>query len=87
MQIPEQQHRKSRLLLIEDDPIVRAFIFKVLGPEGYEVVQADGALSARNILSFDTKFDCILLDLGLEDGEGLDLMSELRERPELRHVP
>jgi CheY-like chemotaxis protein/anti-sigma regulatory factor (Ser/Thr protein kinase) len=78
---------KSRVLLVEDDPIVRAFIVHELGRRGYTVIEADSALAARNIVSYDTRFDCILLDLGLPDSEGLDLLAELREQPGLRNVP
>ncbi len=78
---------KSRVLLVEDDPIVRAFIVNELAGRGHAIVEADSALAARNVVSHDTRFDCILLDLGLPDSEGLDLLTELREHPGLRHVP
>ena len=69
--------RSSRILVVDDDPEMRALLLDVLTSEGYEVVEAkDGteavlALRAR-------KFDLILMDKNMPGPSGLDLLPGFR---------
>jgi DNA-binding NarL/FixJ family response regulator len=69
----------TRILLIEDDPRVRAAVRMLLaGSTRYELA-AEGASVARGIeLARDAKPDVLLLDLGLPDGSGADVLRALR---------
>lgn len=77
-----------RLLLVEDDRELRATLRSSLILEGYEVITA-ASLSEANAIYAQTQvegenktqaFDLILLDLGLPDGDGSELLSRLRRR-------
>nr|WP_225877821.1 response regulator [Alkalibacter mobilis] len=69
---------KSKILIIEDDKYISNFIAVSLEKQGYEVLVADSA--ACGLFMFSSHHpDLILLDLGLEDRDGLEIISELRE--------
>jgi DNA-binding NtrC family response regulator len=69
--------KQPRILVVDDDPEMRALLLDVLSNEGYEVVEAkDGteavlALRAR-------KFDVILMDKNMPGPSGLDLLPGFR---------
>jgi two-component system, OmpR family, KDP operon response regulator KdpE len=66
------------VLLIEDEPQMRRFLRAALENEAYRLVEAG---TAREGLAHATgqNPDIILLDLGLPDGDGIDLTRRLRE--------
>lgn len=73
-----------RLLVVDDDPLVRLLVRETLGgPLGGPVIDEAETLSiARGLLHLQ-RYDCMLLDLGLPDGDGGSLLDELAgpERP------
>jgi DNA-binding response OmpR family regulator len=66
-----------RLLLLEDDEATAAFLSDNLAADGFRVVCASGAREGWNALELRSP-DLLLLDLGLPDGSGLDLLDRLR---------
>ncbi|MEM7205198.1 MAG: response regulator transcription factor [Planctomycetota bacterium] len=67
---------QQRLLLVEDDLRIRAELTDALAAQGFDVEVAVSVASARAALL--RSYDVVLLDLGLPDGDGLDLCRELR---------
>lgn len=65
-----------RLLLVEDDLRIRRELVDALQAAGYSVEVAASFAAARQAL--ESRRDLVLLDLGLPDGDGLDLCRELR---------
>src|SRR3954452_13049280 len=65
------------LLLVEDDPLVRAFLSDNLIADGYEVLAADTVHDATRLLEF-RRPDLAIVDIGLPDGSGLDLVTRVR---------
>jgi DNA-binding response OmpR family regulator len=66
----------ARILLIEDDERIRIELLDALRASGFDV---DVSMLARHArLALEREYDLILLDLGLPDGDGLDLCRELR---------
>lgn len=77
---------KSVVLLIDDEPSVQFGFSAYLGKTGYQVQTAGSITEARNKLVHGS-FDIILLDLSLPDGNGLDLIAEIRQNhPEVALV-
>ena len=68
-----------RLLLVEDDPALGEGIRVALKPEGYTVDWLQDGRSALHALTHET-FDLAVLDLGLPDMDGLEVLRRLRER-------
>jgi two-component system KDP operon response regulator KdpE len=66
------------VLVVDDEPPIRRFLRTSLAASGYRVVEAADAESAQRLLSAE-KPDLVILDLGLPDRSGLELISELRK--------
>ena len=71
-----------QILIVEDDPALSQGIRLALGQEGRQFVQAGTIGQAERELAERT-FDLLILDLNLPDGNGLDLLSRLRDRSAL----
>ena len=71
------------ILLIEDEPRIRAFIARGLGAEGFTVDERDdGQLGLRRAL--EVEYDLVVLDLQLPALDGLSVLRVLsRQRPQL----
>lgn len=67
-----------RVLVIDDEPAIRKLLRMGLATQGHQVLEASNARSALQHLATDP--DLVVLDLGLPDMEGLDLLREMRER-------
>jgi two-component system, OmpR family, response regulator MprA len=74
----------GRLLVVEDDPQVRAMLARALGYEGFEVTCVpDAAGAMAGMRTADPEL--MLLDLLLPDEDGLEVCRRLREQGE--HIP
>lgn len=70
-----------RLLLVEDHPDTSHVMERLLRGVGYDVTTANGVTSAiRAFEAAPAPFNVVVSDIGLPDGNGLDLMRELRVR-------
>jgi DNA-binding response OmpR family regulator len=65
------------VLIVDDEPSIRLLCRVNLELEGYRVVEASGLADARRSLEEDG-VDLLLIDLHLNDGDGRDLVEELR---------
>jgi two-component system, OmpR family, KDP operon response regulator KdpE len=66
-----------QVLVIEDEPGIRAVLRVLLKAEGYRCIEADTALRAE-IEARSHKPDLLLVDLGLPDGDGLKVIQRVR---------
>ena len=67
-----------KILIIEDEPSLREVIEREMRGEGYVVESASDFLSAETKIA-GYSYDCILLDIMLPGGSGLDLLAKLRD--------
>lgn len=71
-----------KVLLVEDDRDLRQTLRDALSVEGYEVVASGSAADAnavlRHTMTSDAPLDLLVLDLGLPDGDGSDLLRNVR---------
>lgn len=70
----------SRILVVEDDPVLQEQLLRLFAREGLEVRGARTSEEARAALA-DERPDCVVLDLGLPDDSGLTLLRQLRDAP------
>lgn len=66
------------VLVVEDEPPMRKFIRASLSSHGYRVLEAERVAEAVALMTGHNP-DIVLLDLGLPDGDGIDLTRQLRE--------
>jgi two-component system, OmpR family, KDP operon response regulator KdpE len=66
-----------QVLIIEDEPAIRAVLRVLLEAQGYRCVEADTAARAE-IEAKSHKPDLLLVDLGLPDGDGLKVIRHVR---------
>jgi two-component system, OmpR family, KDP operon response regulator KdpE len=70
--------RPATILVIDDEPPIRRFLHTTLAAAGYQVVEAETAAQASRLLASE-KPDLLILDLGLPDRSGLELIAEIRD--------
>jgi two-component system KDP operon response regulator KdpE len=66
------------ILVVEDDPQLRRFLRTALGAQGYRLVEAE-SVSGGLIAATTHNPELILLDIGLPDGDGIELTRRIRE--------
>ena len=69
---------KPKILVVEDEARIANFTCAVLSANGYETIRASTAREAALMLSSHCP-DLVILDLGLPDGDGLDIIRTARE--------
>ena len=75
----------ERLLIIEDDPLVRRMTQQLLNRRGYRAIAVSTCAEAQ--ATFNGLFDLVVSDAILPDGNGLDLIRQLqRQRPNLHCI-
>ena len=70
--------RLSRILVIDDEPQILRFLRTALAAQDYEVLEAADAATGLK-LALSAAPDAILLDLGLPDGDGKELIASIRQ--------
>ena len=69
---------KYRILLVEDDAKISALVVAILEASGYQVLLARSCSMAKTIYASHMP-DLIILDLGLPDMDGMNLLDDVRE--------
>ena len=71
------RHETPTLLLVEDDPVLSTFLADNLTADGFELVLADSVRDGLRELEY-RRPDLAIVDLGLPDGSGLELLARVR---------
>lgn len=75
-----------RVLVVEDEPTMRELLRDMLYKAGAtRVTECDDVAGARMAFA-DEEFQIIMLDLGLPDGDGHELMREFKRAKESQHI-
>ena len=75
------------ILLVEDDPDQKALGELRITMAGYQVRSVDHAKALSRYLREELRPDLMLLDVMLPDGNGFDILAQLRGRPEFATLP
>ncbi len=67
-----------RVLIVDDESTLRTALFRLLDRKGYQVVTAQRLDEARNFMTPEKPFDLAIIDMNLPDGNGLDLIGEVK---------
>jgi two-component system KDP operon response regulator KdpE len=67
----------TKILIVDDEPAIRRFLKASLETEGFQVVPAENAAQALSAIA-QAKPDLMILDLGLPDLDGMDVIRQVR---------
>jgi two-component system, OmpR family, KDP operon response regulator KdpE len=69
-----------KILVVDDEPPIRKLLRVGLSTQGYQILEAPNGKTSLDLL--EQKPDLVILDLGLPDMQGLDLLRTMRARNE-----
>lgn len=75
----------GKVLIVEDDPMIRALEKVLLRDTGYEVHECERG-DAALAKALEVEPDLVLLDIGLPGLDGLDVLEQLKAEPQLADV-
>lgn len=80
--IPEcaKKFARERVLVVDDERLLRWSIAETLTVRGYEVAEAGDGRSAMQEIGSGERTDLVLLDLHLPDGDDLRLLARMRQK-------
>ena len=68
-----------RVLIVDDEPLIRWSLAETLTERGYQVVEAEDAVGTRSAVAQEgSTFDVVLLDYRLPDSDSLLLLASIR---------
>jgi len=74
-----QETSVRRVLVVDDEALIRWSVAQTLGDQGFEVEQASSARGALDVVAAcQGRFDVVVLDFRLPDSNDLKLLTELR---------
>ena len=76
--MPQTLNQQGSILIIDDEPQIRKFLDVALRAQGYQVHVAENGLKGLEIL-VTQRIGLLILDLGLPDMDGLEVLTELRQ--------
>lgn len=76
----------KRLLIIEDDDALRESMIELIKHDDVVITAVSTGTEALRVLDQE-KFDCMVMDLGLSDVSGFDLLDQIRDHSKLNQLP
>lgn len=71
-------NNKYKVMLVEDEPNIRSLVSTMLETNGYQTILAETCSAAR--LMYDSHLpDLVILDLGLPDADGMQIIRHIRQ--------
>ena len=70
---------KGRILVVDDEDIVRTSCSRTLSPEGYEIRLARNGVEGLKMAS-EERFDLVLTDLKMPDMDGIEVLRIIKEK-------
>jgi two-component system chemotaxis response regulator CheY len=85
--LPDRLRVSKRVLIADDDPVMRHLITTIIKQQEHEAVVADDGRAAYRILQSDSDFKAAILDMTMPFLEGLDLIRYMRSEKRLMRIP
>jgi len=85
---PQDLTGSGRVLLVEDEDVVRSFAVRALKRQGYEVFEASTGVEALEVMAeHEDKIDIVVSDVVMPEMDGPTLLKELRKKnPDLKII-
>jgi two-component system, OmpR family, aerobic respiration control protein ArcA len=81
-----KRKQAPRILVVEDDDIVRKSLKRILESESYHVVTAEDATELSVVVE-NMLFDLILMDVGLPWIDGFELAQLMKQHDQIKNIP
>jgi two-component system, cell cycle sensor histidine kinase and response regulator CckA len=79
VQLRAQLLARRRVLVVDDEPLIRLFVARALRASGYDVIEADSAERAMELLATEgNSLSLLLSDVGLPGASGPELVEHAR---------
>jgi two-component system chemotaxis response regulator CheY len=85
--LPDRLRVSKRVLIADDDPVMRHLITAIIKQQEHEAVVANDGRAAYRILQSDADFKAAILDMTMPFLEGLDLIRFMRSEKRLMRIP
>ena len=72
------------VLLIEDDPVIRMLVKKIISRSHVEIIEVDDGIKAHNLLNKMLPPRLVLMDIGLPNKSGIQLVEKIRSKASWR---
>ncbi|RMG58806.1 MAG: response regulator [Deltaproteobacteria bacterium] len=82
----KREKKERTILIVEDEADFASLLSEIARDRGFTCITAETGEKALKLATF-YRPDGIILDLGLPDMDGMDLLKKLRENPETRGIP
>ena len=76
---------RDKVLIVEDEQNIKNFMSTILAANGFDTLMAGGAKEALSMISSHCP-DLIILDLGLPDMDGMEVLKQVRAWSAIRHT-
>ncbi|WP_238901209.1 response regulator transcription factor [Clostridium sp. YIM B02500] len=70
----------KRILVVDDEPLIRKLVTDFLKKQGYVTIEADDGKKAMNLFSSEENIDLIILDVMLPEYDGFTVCREIRKK-------
>ena len=80
-------NKVSKVLIVEDEKLIRERISEYLEKKGYDVYTAENGQIALDFLSDDNKPDLILLDLNMPELNGKEFLKTMLKDKKFKNIP
>lgn len=77
----------QRILVADDDPVIRHMVASILRNDGYEAVEVSDGLEAYRILLRDSNFKAVIFDKMMPRLGGLDVVRRMKREKRLMRIP
>lgn len=77
----------KRVLIADDDPVIRRVLSSAVTSEGYTAVLVDDGRAAFRMLQSDADFTAALFDMRMPGLDGIDLIRHMRTEKRLQRIP
>jgi len=78
---------KGRVLVADDDPVIRHLVCSIVKSEGFEVVAVSDGREAFKILQKDSDFKAAIFDMMMPHIEGIDIIRHMRTEKRFMRIP
>ncbi len=77
----------KKILVIDDEPSIRALIKKILSNEAYSIIEAENGVEGVDIVNVDPEIKLVITDLIMPEKEGIETILELKQiRPQIKII-